>query len=61
METFLDDGYMDMHRVMRALREVNFDGAVISDHLPTMVGGRRAAEAFSVGYIKALIQSVNNE
>ena len=61
VETFLDDGYMDMHRVMRALREVNFDGAVISDHLPTMVGGRRAAEAFSVGYIKALIQSVNNE
>jgi mannonate dehydratase len=61
VETFLDDGYMDMHHIMRALREVNFDGAVISDHLPGIVGGRRAAEAFSVGYIKALIQAVNNE
>jgi len=61
VETFLDEGYMDMHRVMQALRGVGFDGAVISDHLPTMVGGRRAAEAFSIGYIRALIQAVNNE
>lgn len=61
VETFLDDGYMDMHQVMRALREVGFDGAVISDHLPTMVGGRRVAEAYSIGYMRALIQAVNNE
>ena len=61
VETYLDDGYMDMHRVMQALRGVGFDGAVISDHLPTMVGGRRAAEAWSVGYIRALVQAVNNE
>ena len=61
METFLDDGYMDMLDVMRALREVEFDGAIISDHLPEMIGGRRAAEAYSVGYMRALVQAVNNE
>jgi len=61
VETFMDDGYYDMHQVMRALREVQFDGAIISDHLPAMLGGRRAAEAFSVGYQKALVQAVNNE
>jgi mannonate dehydratase len=60
-ETFLDDGYMDMHLVMRALREINFDGAVISDHLWDMVGGRRAAEGLAIGYITALRQAVNNE
>lgn len=60
-ETYLDDGYMDMYRVMRAFREVEFDGVIISDHLPEMVGGRRAAEAFSIGYMKALIQAVNDE
>ncbi len=60
-ETYMDAGYYDMYGVMRALREVDFDGAVISDHLPAMVGGRHAAEAYGVAYIKALIRSVNNE
>ena len=60
-ETFLDDGYMDMYRVMRALHEVGFDGVIISDHLPEMVGGYRAAEAFAVGYMRALAQAVESE
>jgi mannonate dehydratase len=61
VETFMDDGYMDMHQVMRALREVHFDGCIISDHLPSIIGGRRVAEAYSVAYERALIQAVNNE
>lgn len=59
VETFLDDGYMDMYRVMRALREVGYDGAIMSDHLEEMVGGPRAAEAFAIGYMKALVQAAN--
>jgi len=61
VETFMDDGYMDMSRVMRALHRVGFDGAVISDHLPDMVGGGRAAEAFAIGYMKALVQAISSE
>ena len=61
VETFMDDGYMDMHQVVRAMREVGFDGVIISDHLPAMVGGRRAAEAYSVGYMRALVQAASNE
>lgn len=57
-ETFLDDGYVNMYSVMAALHETGFDGAVMSDHLPTMVGGRRAAEALAVGYIRGLKNSV---
>ena len=60
-ETFLDDGYMDMSRVMRTLREIDFDGAVISDHIPKTVGGRRVSEALAAGYIKGLIQSVQEQ
>lgn len=60
VETYMDDGYMDMFRVMQALREVDYDGVVWSDHLPQMVGGRYAAEAFSVGYLRALVQAVNS-
>jgi len=61
VETFLDDGYMDMHRIMQALQEVAFDGAIISDHLPQMAGGRIAAEAFSLGYMRGLLQATQNE
>jgi mannonate dehydratase len=61
VETFLDDGYMDMYKVMKALREVKFDGVVIADHVPGMVGGSRTATAFSVGYMKALLERANAE
>ena len=61
VETFVDNGYHDMYPVMKALREVNFDGVVIADHVPQMAGGRRAAWAYSIGYIKALLDRVNAE
>lgn len=54
VETYVDDGYTDMKKVMRALIEVGFDGILIADHVPSMVGGRNAGWAYSIGYIKAL-------
>ncbi len=60
VETFPDDGYVDMSRVMRALHESGYTGAVISDHLPNMVGGRRSAEAFALGYMRGLIQAAES-
>jgi mannonate dehydratase len=54
VETYVDDGYTDMKKVMRALVEVGFDGILIADHVPQMVGGRHAGWAYSIGYIKAL-------
>ncbi|HQE93898.1 MAG TPA: mannonate dehydratase [Anaerolineae bacterium] len=61
VETFLDDGYMDMYRVMRALREVNFDGVVIADHIPLMAKDHKVGTAFSIGYMKALVERANAE
>ncbi len=58
VETYLDDGYMRMAKVVKALYEIGFDGAVISDHLPDMAGGRSAAEAFSLGYIRGLVDAL---
>jgi D-mannonate dehydratase len=52
---------MDMYRVMRALQEVDFRGAVIPDHIPAMVGGPRAGVAYTIGYMKALIQRAEQE
>jgi mannonate dehydratase len=60
-ETFIDDGYQDMHQVMRALREVEFDGCIIPDHIPRMIGGSGPGLAYSIAYMRALVQAVNNE
>jgi mannonate dehydratase len=61
VETFLDNGYMDMHQVMNALQEVGFDGIVIPDHVPSMVGGARVQLAYSIGYMRALLQRAEQE
>jgi mannonate dehydratase len=55
VETFVDNGYMDMRKVMKTLQDVDFRGALIADHVPEMVGGRKVGWAYSIGYIKALL------
>ncbi|MCY4130636.1 MAG: mannonate dehydratase [Gammaproteobacteria bacterium] len=54
-ETFPDNGYVDLVAVMRALQEVGFDGIVVPDHVP---GDGRIEEAYTFGYIRALIQAL---
>jgi mannonate dehydratase len=61
VETFLDCGYFNMYEIMKALREVDFDGVVIPDHIPAMAGGRRVGTAFCIGYMKALLERANAE
>jgi len=56
-ETFLDNGYADMYKIMKALKDVDFDGVIIADHIPRMVGSKTGS-AFSVGYMKGLLDSV---
>ena len=59
-ETFIDNGYIDMYGVMKALRETNFDGIVIPDHVPG--GGYPVANnAYTIGYMKALRDRVKAE
>jgi mannonate dehydratase len=63
-ETFPDNGYMNMYKVMKALGEVNFNGMVVPDHVPRCVdseAGPKAGEAYIFGYIRAMIQAVNTE
>ncbi len=55
VETFVDDGYADMYSIMRALVDARFDGVAIADHIPAMAGGPRVGTAFTIGYMKALL------
>lgn len=59
-ETYVDDGYTDMKKLMRTLVEVDFRGILIADHVPKMVGDRRTGWAFSLGYIRALYDSARS-
>lgn len=61
VETFIDDGYMDMYKVMKTLVDIRFDGVVIPDHIPTMLNDPRLGAAYTIGYMKALIQRANEE
>jgi mannonate dehydratase len=61
VETFMDNGYMDMCRITRALREINFDGIMILDHSPDMLGGRYAQTAYGVAYMRALLKEASEE
>jgi mannonate dehydratase len=61
VETFVDNGYTDMKQVMRVLVAVDFRGILIADHVPQMIGDRRTAWAYSIGYIKALYDMARDE
>ena len=61
VETLLDDGYMDMYEVMKALHDVGFSGVAIPDHIPGMAGGPRVGTAYSIAYMKAYLERARAE
>jgi mannonate dehydratase len=60
-ETFVDDGFMDMHEVMRELRKANFNGIVVPDHVPGAGQSGEVSTAYMIGYMRALRDVVNKE
>ena len=62
-ETFLDNGYMDMYRIMSILVRKGYSGTVTPDHMPrfTKKAGRASALAYAVGYMRALYQRARQE
>ena len=60
-EAFIDDGDVDMAEAVKVYKEVGFDGPVIEDHVPAMIGDdphKYRARAHAMGYTKALIDSI---
>lgn len=62
-EVLPDDGDVDMPRALRTYREVGYDGMIMPDHVPQIVGdvGGQKAFAFCFGYIQALLQQLRAE
>jgi mannonate dehydratase len=59
-ETFIDDGDVDMHRVLGILKKNKFDGVLIPDHTPQMACAApwHAGMAFALGYMRSAFKSV---
>lgn len=60
-ETFLDDGYVDMQRILRILKEGGFDGVVIPDHTPfaSTSSPWHTGMAWALGWIRASLRAID--
>lgn len=56
-EVFVDEGDIDMFRILKILKRNNFDGVLIPDHTPQMSCDAPwyAGMAYAMGYMKAAI------
>ena len=60
-ETLLDDGDMNMFKVLHELDKVGYDGCLNPDHIPDLEGDSghpHLGLAYSIGYIKALLAAL---
>jgi len=64
IETYPDEGYLDLYEVMKALRKVNFAGAVMPDHVQALAGDsgiNRAGTAYCIAWMRAMLARANAE
>ena len=61
-EVFVDEGDIDMFRILEILKKNNFQGVLIPDHTPQMSCGApwHAGMAYAMGFMKAAMESVGN-
>ncbi|NWK56445.1 mannonate dehydratase [Verrucomicrobiaceae bacterium N1E253] len=58
-ETFIDEGQIDMHRIIDILKKNEFNGVLIPDHTPKMSCDApwHAGMAFAMGYMKSMLNN----
>jgi mannonate dehydratase len=64
VETFPDDGYVDLYQVMKELRQADFHGAMEPDHVPLLAGDkgmRPAGTAYCIACMRTLLRRANEE
>jgi mannonate dehydratase len=62
-ETFIDDGAVDVLRVLRILKKNHFTGMIIPDHAPQMTCAApwHAGMAYALGFLRAGLKVIENE
>ena len=63
VETFLDNGYMDMYQVMKTFVQAGYRGTMILDHSPKFAGSYATGSgtAYALGYMRALMERALDE
>lgn len=62
-ECFPGEGILDVTRVMLALKEVGYKGAIIDDHAPQMAGDEgwnARSRAYQTGYLHGMLRAIND-
>lgn len=61
-ETFVDEGDLDMMRVLKILHRNGFDGVIIPDHTPKMscAAPWHAGMAYAMGYMRAALDCLES-
>ena len=59
-EAFVDEGDIDMVKVLRILKQNDFQGVLIPDHTPEMTTGApwHTGMAYALGYMKGVMQAI---
>lgn len=62
-EVFIDEGYVDMHAMLRAYARAGYKGTIVPDHTPIVSSNAPwdAGMAFALGYMRGCIQSAATE
>ena len=62
-ETFIDDGDVDVLRVLRILKKNNYTGVIIPDHAPQMscAASWHAGMAYALGFLRAGLKTLRQE
>ncbi len=59
-EAFMDTGDINMVEALRAWKEVGFDGPIMPDHYPIIIGDspyQHRSRAYAIGYMRALLEA----
>ena len=62
-EVLMNDGDVNLFRVIKALKNVGFNGCLNYDHIPKLEGDEKSVDqslAYSVGYMKALLAAADS-
>jgi mannonate dehydratase len=62
-ETFIDEGDVDMIRILSILQRNNFDGVILPDHTPQMTCAApwHAGMAHTIGFVEAALAMLGNQ
>ena len=63
METFPDEGDVDLYKAVKVYKEVDYKYMLMPDHVPAIAGDnpRIVGFAFCYGYIQGLLQALDSD